>query len=151
MNNLCGVQVYIWIILAQTALINSLQPDCLISAVCHAAVSRCLHVPSHAHFMCNDWLCHSNMTELTAFVYHPLFLSILQSLQLKEREEAMRVGEKKKRALCFWHTQHCRSVASLYWEVQDRHFVSPELQPKRLRANVCISSIAVLISCKAHS
>lgn len=68
------------------------------------------------------------MTEVTAFVHH------LTSMLAAKRERRQRESRREKRALCFWCTQRCRSVASLHRVVQDRHFLSPELQPKSLWA-----------------
>lgn len=68
-----------------------------------------------------------------------------------ERGGSERAGGKKEGTVFLTHTQRCRSVASLYWEVQDRHFLSPELQPKKLRATICISNIVALKARMSHS
>lgn len=147
---LCWYKAQLQIMIA--ASINLLSPHWLISAIPRAAAACCLHVPSHACSVCMQRLTVSQLHEGSdSICVPPPVFKLTSMLATKRRERRQWESTGGKRGHCVSDTQRCRSVASLYWEVQDRHFLSPELQPKRLWATVCISTIAALMLCMSHS
>lgn len=109
---------------------------------------RCLHAPSHACIVCMQIRRLSQQQEGSDRMRAPrcfqAYFNACNYRQGREGAEESKGEEKKerkkKRAMYFWHTQRCRSVASLDWEVQGRHFLSSELEPKRLWSPVWITS-----------